>query len=81
MSVRPSIRLLTFSAFSISSLITGPIILKFHMLILEMGPHNRSCPDFAISEGFQENFKETHFIRRGSPVAGSLARIVTPNNI
>ena len=52
MSVRPSVRLLTFYAFSISSLITGPSTLKFHMLILEMGPHNRSGPDCAISEGY-----------------------------
>ena len=51
-SIRPSVRLLTFSAFSISSLITGPYNSKFHMLILEMGPHNRSGSDFAISEGY-----------------------------
>ena len=25
------------------------------MLILEMGPHSRSCPDFAISEGYPKN--------------------------
>ena len=43
-----SVRLVTFSAFSISSLINGPSTMKFHMLILEMGPHNRSGPNFAL---------------------------------
>ena len=46
MPVRPSVNI--FSS-SISSLTTGPSILKFHILILEMGPHNRSGPDFAVS--------------------------------
>ena len=54
--VEMPVRLLTFSAFSISYLISGPSALKFHMLILEMGPHNRSGPDFAISEGYPKEF-------------------------
>ena len=46
--VRPSVNIFCFFYL----LITGPSTLKFHMLILEMGPHNRSGPDFAISEGY-----------------------------
>ena len=48
-NIRPSVRLLTFYVFSISSIVTASTILRLHRMILESGPHNRSVPDFAIS--------------------------------
>ena len=49
-SVRPSV---TSSAcqhyFSMSSHIIGTNILKVYWMLLDMGPHNHSVPDFAIS--------------------------------
>ena len=42
-NVRPSVNI---SALSYSSLITEPTVLKLHMTILDMNPHNRSILDF-----------------------------------
>ena len=52
MSVRQSIHPVRPPAildFSLSSFITGPTILKLHGMIPDMGSHNRSVHDFAIS--------------------------------
>ena len=44
--VRPSVRLLTFSVLSISSLITELSILGFHMMILEVNLDDTETFDF-----------------------------------
>ena len=49
LSVRPSIRPLTILFFTISSLITWPTKLEVGRLILDIGAHSRSVPDFVIS--------------------------------
>ena len=47
-SVVMSVRLLTFLVFQ-SPLLRGRQFLTLHRMILDIGPHNRSVSDFAIS--------------------------------
>ena len=84
-SICPLAHLLPFRFFNISSISTGLAVLKFHWMILDMGQHNRSVPGFAISETYPNKLI---FLRRGSPAARSLARLLaaaktrrTPQNL
>ena len=58
--VRPSVRLLTVLFSSISSFITWPTKLKLCRVILDIGAHSRSVPDFAILLPGGSTFRNIH---------------------
>ena len=75
------------SSISISSLITWPNELKLCRVILDIGAHSRSVPDFAIS--FQGALWEAHLLKSSNrytahsshPIELKLGRMIPDINL